>query len=136
MYKEEKRLAVLEVCDQEHLMRQEGEKLGSGGGSGDQVEDGDKKGKLDQEQDEYSDSMSTAVDEVIYHRLLDSLDVIRAERDRIREERDRHLEALVDAGGAFRRCRRILAWEDEECRWRMGISFPTVTRMLAEVLHL
>jgi len=107
-------LAVLEASDQEHLMRQEQEDLGSGGGSGDQVEeedlgsgggsrdeveDRDKEGQFGQDQDEYSDSLSAAVDEMIYHRLLDSLDVIRGERDRIREERNRNLEALTAIGG-------------------------------------
>jgi len=120
MDKEEKRLAVLKACDQEHLMRQEGEDFGSGGDSGDQMEDKDKEGQLDQNQDEYSDSMSTAVDEVIYHRLLNSLDVIRAQRDRIREERDRHLEALAAAWGDFWDV--IRETQDASGRGRRGAS--------------
>jgi len=136
--KEEKRLAVLEACDQEHLMRQEGEDLGSGGDSGDQAEDRDREGQLDQDQDEYSDSRSAAVDEVIYHRLLDSLDVIRGERDRIRDERNRNLEALASIEVTFwtssRRRMRNVDGENEEYCWRTGRSSLTVTIMLTEVV--
>jgi len=125
MDKEEKRLAVLEACDQEHLMRQEGEELGArgtgtSGGSGGQTKDRDKESGINQESDEYSDSMSTAVDEVIYHRLLDSLDVIRAEQNRIREERDRNLEALVDAEGDLLDI--IPETQEESGKGRRGIS--------------
>jgi len=88
MDKEEKRLAVLEVSDQERLMRQEAKDLESGGG--------DSEG-----QDEYSDTRSAATDEVIYHRLLDSLDVLRCERERIITERTRSLEDLTSSGGGL-----------------------------------
>jgi len=71
MDKAEKRLSVLKGCAQEHLVRQEAEELrarrtGSGEGSGDQVEDTAREREVNQEQHEYSDAMSTAVDEVIY----------------------------------------------------------------------
>jgi len=106
MDKEEKRLAVFEASDQEHLMRQEGEDLESGGDSRDQ--------------DEYSDSRSAAVDEVIYHRLLDSLDVIQGERDRIREERNRNLEDLASIRGDLLD---VVPETQEKCgRGRRGVS--------------
>jgi len=85
MDKEEKRLAVLEASDQERLMRQEAEDLESGGHS--------------EGPDEYSDSRSAATDKVIYHRLLDSFDAMRSERDRILQERTGSVEDLTSSGG-------------------------------------
>jgi len=55
---------------------------GSGGDSGDREDATVMEREVDQGQYEYSDAISMAVDEIIYHRLLDSLEVIRAERDR------------------------------------------------------
>jgi len=106
MDKEDKRLAVLEASDQEHLMRQEREDLESGGDSGDQ--------------DEYFDSRSAAVDEVIYHRVLDSLDVIRGERDKIREKRNRNLEDLASIGGDLLDV--IPETQEERGRGKRGVS--------------
>jgi len=106
MDKEDKRLAVLEASDQEHLMRQEREDLESGGDSGDQ--------------DEYFDSRSAAVDEVIYHRVLDSFDVIRGERDKIREKRNRNLEDLASIGGDLLDV--IPETQEERGRGKRGVS--------------
>jgi len=85
MDKEEKRLAVLEASDQERLLRQEAENKESGGNS--------------EGQEKYSDTRSAATDEVIYHRLLDSLDAMTEERERILEERTRSLDKLISREG-------------------------------------
>jgi len=81
MDKEEKRLAVLEASDQERLMRQEAEDMESGGDS--------------EGLEEYSDTRSAATDDVIYHRLLDLLDALRDERERILEERTRSSVGMI-----------------------------------------
>jgi len=85
MDKEAKRLAVLEASDQERLMRQEAEDMESGGDS--------------ERPEEYSDTRSAATDSVIYHRLLDSLDALRNERERILEERTQSLDDLISREG-------------------------------------
>jgi len=123
MDKEEKRLAVLEASDQERLLRQEAEDLESGGDS--------------EGPDEYSDSRSAATDEVIYHRLLDSLDVMRCERERILKEWTRSLEYLTSIGGGLLNVIPETQEEHRECveyPWRTVRSFPRATMMILKGL--
>jgi len=66
-------------------MRQEAEDVESGGDS--------------EGPEEYSDTRSAATEDVIYHRLLDSLDALRDERERILEERTQSLDDLISREG-------------------------------------